>query len=164
MFLLTKSCEIQLPVRLGYENHVKTISISIYFLAVLTEKLTILTRNNIAIFNHLSLNTSIFSLIKATDNYLCLSFCPLVYSRKFLDVPLEQHTDISFWSLFPYLPCSGLTRFQRYLTPIILTTLPKKQCGSHVIKLMSLKPKSALHLKTDICAMEATMFIYQIIC
>ena len=60
----------RLRVRLGFEIHVETISISINFLGHIHRE-TISTRNSIAIINHLSLN-SLNCFIIATKTYLCL--------------------------------------------------------------------------------------------
>ena len=57
-------------VRISFEIHVETISISINFLGY-THRETISTRNSIAIINHLSLN-SLNCFIIATKTYLCL--------------------------------------------------------------------------------------------
>ena len=84
-----KAGKKQLCVLLGYGIHAETISISTESLG-LTLRENISTKNSIAIFNHLSLDTSIF-FIKATETYICLhvSFCPLERPRKFVDVPFE---------------------------------------------------------------------------
>ena len=69
VFVDRKTGGKQLRVRLGFEIHVETISISTDFLATHTE--TISTRNNIAIINHLSLN-ALNCFIIATKTYICL--------------------------------------------------------------------------------------------
>ena len=99
-----KAGEKQLCVRLGFEMHVETISISINFLGH-TNRETFSTRNSIAIINHLSL-ISLNRFIIATKTYLWL-YVSILWSnleREFLDVPLEQNTNTSFWSLFLCLP------------------------------------------------------------
>ena len=60
----------QLSVRLGYEIHVETISISTDFSGN-THSETISTRNNIEIINHRSLN-ALNCFIIVTWAYLCL--------------------------------------------------------------------------------------------
>ena len=67
---LQKSWEKQLHVRLGFEIHMETISISINFLGH-THREIIFTRNSMAIINHLLLN-SLNCFIIATKTYLCL--------------------------------------------------------------------------------------------
>ena len=67
---MTKSWGKQLSVRLGYEIHVETISISTHLLDQ-THRETISTRNSIAIIIHISLN-ALNCFIIAAKTYLCL--------------------------------------------------------------------------------------------
>ena len=66
---MTKSLGKQLSVRLGYEIHVETISISTHLLGH-THRETISTWNSIAIIIHISLNASNCFII-AAKTYLC---------------------------------------------------------------------------------------------